>query len=88
VINSGGSGPVLEVNQWLTVRFERESRYYRLHLQQDLWGQWCVIAVNGRTNSPLGRARTLWAGDRGKALELIGSSAVRRRKRGYSETHD
>jgi hypothetical protein len=29
----------VNVSTWLSLRFERGTRYYQLHLEQDLWGR-------------------------------------------------
>ncbi|MGH7121773.1 MAG: hypothetical protein ACREFP_22740, partial [Acetobacteraceae bacterium] len=44
-----------ETSSWLTLRFQRGTRYYRLHLEQDLWHTWIVTHVHGRCGTPLGR---------------------------------
>ena len=36
-------------------RFERGTRYYELHLQQDLWGGWEIQRIFGRSKSKHGR---------------------------------
>ncbi len=43
---------------WQFIRFERETRYYELRLQQDLFG-WVVVKVWGRISSRLGQMRTM-----------------------------
>jgi hypothetical protein len=44
----------VNVSTWLSLRFERGTRYYQLHLEQDLWGAWILTRVNGQRNSRLG----------------------------------
>jgi hypothetical protein len=52
-----GSGEnSINVSTWLSLRFERDTRYFQLHLEQDLWGAWILIRVNGRRDLRLGRA--------------------------------
>ncbi len=41
---------------WITLRWTRSSRYFRVHLEQDLWRGWLLTQVNGRIGSRLGRA--------------------------------
>jgi hypothetical protein len=43
----------INVSTWLSLRFERETRYYQPHLEQDLWGAWILTRVNGRKNPGL-----------------------------------
>lgn len=73
----------LDTTKWVTVHFVRGTRYYRLHLEQDLWGTWCLTRVNGRTGTPLGCAATLGAGTRHEGLATLAAAAVRRFRRGY-----
>jgi hypothetical protein len=81
-IRAAWSAP-FQTSKWITVRFERGTRYYRLHLEQDLWGAWCLTRVNGRRNTRLGRALTTWPGTYGEALARLSASAVRRREGDY-----
>jgi predicted DNA-binding WGR domain protein len=67
----------------MTWRFERGTRYYRLHLEQDLWGAWCLTRVHGRRGSRLGRTITTCAGTLTDALAALAARAARRRRRGY-----
>ena len=75
--------PTFETSKWVTMRFERGTRYYRLHLEQDLWGAWCLTRVNGRCNSRLGRSATACLESFQDALELLVYAAERRRVRRY-----
>ena len=34
-------------SSWLRCRWERESRYYEITLEQDLWGQWIITRCWG-----------------------------------------
>jgi hypothetical protein len=72
---------------WITLRWTRGTRYFRVHLEQDLWSTWVVTHVNGRTNSPLGRARSLPALELESALLQLAAIAKRRRQRGYTLTN-
>jgi hypothetical protein len=74
----------INVSTWLSLRFERDTRYYQLHLEQDLWGSWILTRVNGRRNSRLGRALMTWPGSFESGLSALAESAKRRRLRGYS----
>lgn len=46
-------------SDWQRARFEKETRYYDLHLQQDLLHDWVIVATNGRKKSKLGQSRTI-----------------------------
>ena len=74
----------INVSTWLSLRFERDTRYYQLHLEQDLWGAWILTRVNGRRNSRLGRALMTWPGSFEAGLSALAGSAKRRRLRGYA----
>jgi hypothetical protein len=50
-----GAGAV-DTTTRITLRWVRGTRYYRVHLEQDLWHGWGLTQVNGRIGSPLGRA--------------------------------
>jgi hypothetical protein len=70
----------------MTLRWTRGTRYFRAHLEQDLWSTWVVTHVNGRINSPLGRARSIPAATIESALLELAAIAKRRRQRGYTLT--
>jgi hypothetical protein len=74
----------INVSTWLSLRFERDMRYYQLHLEQVLWGAWILTRVHGRRNSRLGRALMTWSGSFESGLFALAESAKRRRQRGYS----
>ena len=76
----------IDTSQWRTMRFQQGTRYYRLHLEQDLWGTWCLTRVNSRCGSALGRAVTTWAGPPANIDTVLGAAAARRRRRGYHES--
>jgi predicted DNA-binding WGR domain protein len=38
-------------------RWEKETRYYEVHIHQDLWGGWVLTRIWGRRNSPMGQMR-------------------------------
>lgn len=69
---------------WVALRWERGSRYYRTHLEQDLWGHWTLTRVVGRKGAPRGRYMTSWVASLEDGLITLGGIAKRRRERGYS----
>jgi hypothetical protein len=77
----------LACTQWLTLRWTRGSRYYRAHLEQDLWRDWVITQVNGRRGSRLGQARTHPQPSLAAALTNLAAIAERREKRGYELTN-
>ena len=74
----------INVSTCLSLPFERGTRDYQLHLEQDLWGAWILTRVNGRRNSRLGRALMTWPSSFESGLSALAESAKRRRLRGYS----
>jgi hypothetical protein len=65
----------VNVSTWLSLRFERGTRYYQLHLEQDLRGAWILTRVNGRRNSRLGRALMTWPGSFEAGLSALAETA-------------
>jgi hypothetical protein len=66
---------------WITLRWTRGTRYYRVHLEQDLWESWLLTHVNGAYRHALRQNScppTLEA-----ALLTLAAVAKRRRQRGY-----
>jgi hypothetical protein len=76
-----------ETSSWMTLRWVRGRRYYRVHLEQDLWNEWLVTQVYGRIGSRLGHARALPAASIESALLRLAEIAKRRRQRGYELTN-
>jgi hypothetical protein len=76
----------IDTRSWITLRWTRGTRYYRVHLEQDLWAEWILTQVNGRRGSRLGRARTRPAASIEIALLELAHIAKRRRLRGYELT--
>jgi hypothetical protein len=74
----------IDTAKWWTVLFQRDERYYRLHVEQDLWGNWCLTRVNGRRGSALGRVVTTWSGAHTEVGDELQKAADRRRRRGYT----
>jgi hypothetical protein len=72
-----------DTSSWITLRWTRGIRYYRVHLEQDLWSSWVLTSVNGRSGTPLGRARSKPADTIEAALLDLACIAKRRRQRGY-----
>jgi hypothetical protein len=80
---SSPTRPTFDVASWITLRWTRSTRYYRVHLEQDLWAGWLLTQVNGRTGSRLGRARSFEQPSIDAALYTLAAVAKRRRQRGY-----
>ena len=52
----------INVATWLSLRFERGTRFSQSRLEQHLCGAWIVTGVNGRRNARLGRTLMTWSG--------------------------
>jgi hypothetical protein len=76
----------IDTAAWITLRWTRGTRYFRVHLEQDLWSNWLLTQVNGRISSPLGRARAHPSPTIETALLHLVTIAKRRRQRGYTLT--
>jgi hypothetical protein len=70
-------------NVYHSARFEKDTRYYALYLQQDLLGDWTVVAINGRIKSKLGQSRTLAFSNYDEAFQQFCTMANIRYQRGY-----
>ena len=68
-------------------RWERESRYYELRLQQDLFGDWVLMRVWGQRGSALGQIRRDLCTDYEQGQRIYAQSTVQRGKRGYVQVH-
>ena len=80
------SNTSIDTRSWITLRWTRGTRYYRAHLEQDLWSHWLLTQVNGRIGTRLGRARAKPAPTIEYALLELAAIAKRRRQRGYELT--
>ncbi len=75
--------PAVEISSWMTLRWVRGTRYYRVHLEQDLWNDWVVTQVHGRIGTRLGRARVIPSPSVESALLRLAAITRRRRQRDY-----
>jgi hypothetical protein len=75
--------PLARRGELITLRWTRGTRYFRVHLEQDLWNGWLLTQVNGRTGTRLGRARATPSASIEAALLTLAAIAKRRRQRGY-----
>jgi hypothetical protein len=76
----------IDLSSWITLRWVRGTRYYRVHLEQDLWSGWLLTKVHGRRGTALGRARALPEDTIDSALLHMAAIAKRRRARSYELT--
>jgi hypothetical protein len=77
----------VDTASWITLRWIRGTRYYRVHLEQDLWNAWALMQVDGRIDTRLGCARALPAPSIECALRRLADIAKRCRQRGYELTN-
>ncbi len=73
----------IDVSSWITLRWVRGTRHYRVHLEQDLWSGLLLTKVNGRVGTRLGRARSHQVPSIENAFLELAALAHRRRQRGY-----
>jgi hypothetical protein len=43
--------------KWLHERWKKGTRYYEIHLHQDLWGDWVLTQIWGQRGAALGQVR-------------------------------
>jgi predicted DNA-binding WGR domain protein len=67
-------------------RWERDSRYYVLQLEQDLFGDWVLTRVWGRKGTALGQLRRELAVSHEEGLVRLQKEETRRQGRGYVRT--
>ncbi|MGX2039359.1 WGR domain-containing protein [Methylocaldum sp. MU1018] len=65
------------------LRWEKELRYYEIHLQQDLWGDWVLTRIWGRRGSPMGQIRRMPCHSYEDAVAKLTDIRSRRKRRGY-----
>lgn len=64
-------------------RFEKDTRYYVIRLETDLFGDWTISVINGRIKSKLGQTRLLAYPYFADAFESFCDLAHIRHKRSY-----
>jgi predicted DNA-binding WGR domain protein len=67
----------------LRLRWEKETRYYEVHLQQDLWGSWVLTRIWGRRGSPMGQVRRAPFASYAEAMKQLAVVRSQRQRRGY-----
>ena len=76
--------PTYQTNQWLEVRWQKESRYYYAQIKQDLFGDWILTKVLGGYGTKRGGQRTELCKDYADALLKLGSLQKLRKQRKYN----
>ena len=69
---------------WLCQCWVKHTRYYKVLLHRDLWGDWIVTRIGGQRGSPLGRVRHHPYGSYAEGLSRLAAVARRREQRGYA----
>ena len=72
------------IDEWISLRWERGTRYYEVYLHQDLWGDWVLTQVWGRRGTALGRIVHNPCASYQEGREWLTAVQVRRRQRGYT----
>lgn len=67
----------------LRLRWEKKTRYYEAHVEQDLWGQWVFTRVWGRRNSRLGQIRRVPCQSYEDARRKLAGVERQRQQHGY-----
>ena len=71
------------MSPWLASRWERDTRYYELHLRQDLFGDWVLTRVWGGKNTALGQIKHELCEDYAAGVARHAEAERVRVKRGY-----
>lgn len=74
---------MIELDAWQRRRWHNASRYYEVHIHQDLWGNWLLTRIWGRTGTAAGNHKQEPVADREEALGRLAAVAACRRRRGY-----
>jgi predicted DNA-binding WGR domain protein len=69
--------------EWIRLRREKGTRYYEVHLHQDLWGEWVLTRVWGRRGTQLGRMVHNPCASYDDGCELLTAVQARRERRDY-----
>jgi predicted DNA-binding WGR domain protein len=79
------NNPVIEAPAvaWRHSRWERETRYYELWVQQDLFGHWLLTRIWGRQGSALGQIRHEVCESYATGLTKYAEAENKQAKRGY-----
>ena len=83
---SRGNDPVLALSPELPgryARWEKDTRYYELRVQQDLFGNWLLTRVWGRKGSALGQIWHELCENYPAGIAKFNQAEVRREQRGY-----
>jgi predicted DNA-binding WGR domain protein len=81
---NGKAMDFIQASPWLHSRWEKDTRYYELRVQQDLLGDWLLTRIWGRKDSALGQLRHDVCADQLEANARYAAAEVRRQRRGYS----
>ena len=76
---------LMHESPWLHSRWERDSRYYELRVQQDLFGHWLLTRVWGRKGSALGQIRHELCESYAAGIVKFKQAEVRRERHGYTQ---
>lgn len=74
----------MNTEHWLRVRWESSTRYYEVHLHQDLWGQWILTRTWGGKGSHRGQIRHQPCPSRQEGERQLEAIGRRREVHGYS----
>ncbi|PVV12960.1 MAG: hypothetical protein B6D77_04995 [gamma proteobacterium symbiont of Ctena orbiculata] len=66
---------------------QEKRRYYRAHLQPDLFGTWTLTRCWGSLDSQHGQVRTELVASQGKGQQILAGINKRRANHGYRLAH-
>ena len=73
-----------QIDQWMTLRWHTDRRYYVVEVMQDLFGVWMVKRSWGSLSSRAGNSKHMPAGSYEDALAQLETVSKTRLRRGYT----
>ena len=77
-----------EPEPWVRLCWVKAARYYEVHLHPDLWGQWIVTRMWGRSGTALGRRVSVPCLSYQDGLQQVAAVRERRQQRGYRSVRE
>jgi len=78
---------MLEI-KWVRARWEKDTRYYEIHLHQDLWGDWVLTQVWGQRGAALGRIKNVPCTSYEDGITKLDEVRKKRKQRNYVSVND
>ncbi len=73
----------LQLDRWICIHWQTDTRSYTAEITQDLWGNWLVTRHWGSRRTQIGNRMVVPAQSYEDALSQLEQVSKRRRQRGY-----